>query len=295
MTRPIGYITNPLVRHSAERDPEALANAMRRSRTPPWSLLAGDLPILRAGEPGTSLLPAADPEPPPRPSGAGLPRDSGRPPRRGDPGRARGGRAVPGRPGLRGHGPALHRRARPRAGGGARHARHGEIPARLAPAPPLLRQLRRADASGPGGLPARLRGLRHPAFSAHRPGGDHAGRPRRQMPAGPPAALPPRGCIPASRASWSRARPSRTRCGARPSRRPASGSARCATSPPSPGRSRRHIMIGCIGEALTDEIDFDGEELEDARWFTKDDIRQHAGRAPTSISPPPSRSRSPTT
>ena len=33
-------------------------------------------------------------------------------------------------------------------------------------------------------------------------------------------------------------------------------------------------MIGCIGEALTDEIVFDGEELEDARWFTKDDIRR---------------------
>ncbi len=47
-----------------------------------------------------------------------------------------------------------------------------------------------------------------------------------------------RGSIPASPASSNPARPSRTRCGARPSRRPACGSARCATSSPSPGRSR---------------------------------------------------------
>jgi len=34
------------------------------------------------------------------------------------------------------------------------------------------------------------------------------------------------------------------------------------------------IMIGCVGEAITDEIDFDREELEDARWFSRDDIRR---------------------
>ena len=57
MTRPIAYITNPLVRHSAERDPEAIANAVAN----PWTamvVLAGDLPVLQKGEPGTSLLPA---------------------------------------------------------------------------------------------------------------------------------------------------------------------------------------------------------------------------------------------
>ena len=58
MTRPIGYITNPLVRHSAERDPEALANAAKDPKSA-LVLLAGDLPILRAGEPGTSLLPVS--------------------------------------------------------------------------------------------------------------------------------------------------------------------------------------------------------------------------------------------
>ena len=50
------------------------------------------------------------------------------------------------------------------------------------------------------------------------------------------------------------------------------GAVRYMTSQPWPFPS--NIMIGCIGEALTDEIRFDGEELEDARWFTKDDIRQ---------------------
>lgn len=56
MTRPIGYITNPLIRHSAERDPEALANAAK-DPTCALVLLAGDQPILQAGEPGTGLLP----------------------------------------------------------------------------------------------------------------------------------------------------------------------------------------------------------------------------------------------
>jgi NAD+ diphosphatase len=44
------------------------------------------------------------------------------------------------------------------------------------------------------------------------------------------------------------------------------------TSQPWPFPS--NVMIGCIGEALTDEITFDGEELEDARWFTKGDVRR---------------------
>jgi NAD+ diphosphatase len=33
-------------------------------------------------------------------------------------------------------------------------------------------------------------------------------------------------------------------------------------------------MIGCAGEAETDEITFDTAELEDARWFTRDDVRR---------------------
>ncbi|MGO4573141.1 NAD(+) diphosphatase [Microvirga sp. 2TAF3] len=54
----MAYITNPLVRHSAERDPEALS---RHGKDPNAAivLLAGDLPVLKAGEPGTGLLPAS--------------------------------------------------------------------------------------------------------------------------------------------------------------------------------------------------------------------------------------------
>ena len=33
-------------------------------------------------------------------------------------------------------------------------------------------------------------------------------------------------------------------------------------------------MIGCVGEAITDEIDHRRDELEDARWFSQDDIRR---------------------
>jgi NAD+ diphosphatase len=32
-------------------------------------------------------------------------------------------------------------------------------------------------------------------------------------------------------------------------------------------------MIGCIGEALTEAITVDEQELEDARWFHKDELR----------------------
>lgn len=58
MTKPIGYITNPLVRHSSERDPSLLDRYAKDPQTA-MVLVAGDLPILKAGEPGTGLLPAS--------------------------------------------------------------------------------------------------------------------------------------------------------------------------------------------------------------------------------------------
>ncbi|MGL4243422.1 MAG: NAD(+) diphosphatase [Beijerinckiaceae bacterium] len=48
------------------------------------------------------------------------------------------------------------------------------------------------------------------------------------------------------------------------------------------------LMIGCIAEALTDAITIDPNELADARWFTKDEVRQVlAGEHPQAISSPP--------
>jgi NAD+ diphosphatase len=49
------------------------------------------------------------------------------------------------------------------------------------------------------------------------------------------------------------------------------------------------LMIGCHAQALTQEITVDREELEDARWFDRDEIvamltRRHAGGLTT---PPP--------
>jgi NAD+ diphosphatase len=44
------------------------------------------------------------------------------------------------------------------------------------------------------------------------------------------------------------------------------------------------LMIGCIAEALTDEIVIDRDELEDARWFHRDEIRlMLEGRHPDNL------------
>jgi NAD+ diphosphatase len=55
----LGFVTNPLQRHSAERDPDALARHVEDPRAA-HVVVAGDIPILRAGEPGTGLLPRSD-------------------------------------------------------------------------------------------------------------------------------------------------------------------------------------------------------------------------------------------
>lgn len=40
-----------------------------------------------------------------------------------------------------------------------------------------------------------------------------------------------------------------------------------------PWPSPHSLMIGCFSEALDEKIDFDGNELEDCRWFTREDVR----------------------
>jgi NAD+ diphosphatase len=59
MNPPLGYATNPLVRHSAERDPQALVRALENPASA-MVLVAGDSPILRAGPPGSGLLSKAE-------------------------------------------------------------------------------------------------------------------------------------------------------------------------------------------------------------------------------------------
>ncbi|SKA21505.1 NAD(+) diphosphatase [Consotaella salsifontis] len=47
------------------------------------------------------------------------------------------------------------------------------------------------------------------------------------------------------------------------------------------------LMIGCIAEAATTEIDFDREELEDCRWFSRDEvIAMFEGRHPDGLTLP---------
>jgi NAD+ diphosphatase len=48
------------------------------------------------------------------------------------------------------------------------------------------------------------------------------------------------------------------------------------------------LMIGCFGEALNDDIAFDGKELEDCRWFGRDEVQTMiAGAHPDGLGVPP--------
>ena len=133
--------------------------------------------------------------------------------------------ALKARADLAGHRSALDRGAGP---GRAEHLpplAEGQGAARLARAPSLLLQLRRADRRRRGRLAARLPELQGAAFPAHRSGRHHAGDRRRPLPARPRRRASAPACGRASRASSSRARRSRMRCGARRWRKPASSAA----------------------------------------------------------------------
>ena len=75
------------------------------------------------------------------------------------------------------HRVARHGDAGRRPAGTALRDRHGEIDGDLASAPRLLRQLRHAHGDEGRRLEARVSELQGRAFSAHRPGRDHAGDP----------------------------------------------------------------------------------------------------------------------
>ncbi|NYT41316.1 NAD(+) diphosphatase [Sphingomonas sp. R-74633] len=65
------------------------------------------------------------------------------------------------------------------------------------------------------------------------------------------------------------------------------GKVRYVASQPWPFPSS--LMVACIGEALNDDIAIDAHELEDARWFTRDEVRQSLARDPDAPfgGPPP--------
>ncbi|MBB4040544.1 NAD+ diphosphatase [Microvirga flocculans] len=270
MTRPIAYITNPLVRHSAERDPEALVKAAQDSRTA-QVILAGDLPVLQTGEPGTSLLPSD----------------------------AMGRLAAHQEQvflGTLGERPVVATLAAPEAAGLFQNdpaftvtdlrsiAMRGLVPAEelglLAMAKSLLDWHRRHRFCANCGAPTQ------PAQAGFRR--DCAACGAQHFPRTDPVVImlivrgdkclmgrQPRfpekmySCLagflePGETVEDAVRRETFEESGIRV------GAVRYLASQPWPFPS--NIMIGCIGEALTDEIHFDGEELDDARWFSKDDV-----------------------
>jgi NAD+ diphosphatase len=65
------------------------------------------------------------------------------------------------------------------------------------------------------------------------------------------------------------------------------GAVRYLASQPWPFPSS--LMIGCLGEALTEDITLDRDELEDGRWFSREEVRLMLERRHPQglISPPP--------
>ena len=139
-----------------------------------------------------------------------------------------------------------------------------------------------------GRLAARLSELPGAAFSAHRSGRDHARGARRRLPARAASPVSRRACGRASRALSSRAKASRKRCAARRWKKPefVCGRVRYFASQPWPFPSS--LMIGCHAEALSDEIVVDRDELEDARWFSRDETAAMLMRThPDGLGTPP--------
>jgi NAD+ diphosphatase len=63
------------------------------------------------------------------------------------------------------------------------------------------------------------------------------------------------------------------------------GAVRYVASQPWPFASS--LMIGCLGEALGENLTVDHEELEDARWFSRDEVRRMLARThPDGLSAP---------
>lgn len=273
----LGFVANPLVRHSAERDPDALAVALRNPRRR-MVLVAGENPILRAGEPATALLSPADLERVAAYQEEVLLGDLA-----GDP--VIGRLAAPEAAELYGSDPAFI------ATDLRSIAMRGLAPAEelgiLAMAKSLLDWHRRHRFCANCGNPTALSqaGFRRdcPACGTqHFPrtdpvvimlvtDGDHCllGRQSR-FPPGMYSCLA--GFLePGETIEDAVRRETFEEAGIRV------GRVAYAQSQPWPFPSS--LMIGCIGEAVSREITIDAEELEDARWFHRDEIRLMVDRA----------------
>ena len=134
------------------------------------------------------------------------------------------------------HRSAFDRGARPRHIRSSARAGGDQVSVALACAASFLRQLRRTDDDVARRLAARLPAMQGAAFSAHRSGRDHARLRRRALSARPLGALRARHSIRVSRASSSRAKASRKRCGARRWKKPEFAAGACAISRRSHGR-----------------------------------------------------------
>ena len=127
-----------------------------------------------------------------------------------------------------------------------------------------------------GGWKRECAELQGRAFSAHRPGRDHAGQPRatRRCSAGRSSSCP--ACIRAWPASSKPPRPSRTPSAARSSRNPASACTDVNYYMTQPWPYPSSLMIGCTARAISEDIIVDRIELEDARWFDRAEVGSHA-------------------
>src|SRR6202007_879000 len=106
------------------------------------------------------------------------------------------------------------------------------------------------------------------ALPAHRSRRDHARHPRRaraawpQPAAGGPALLGPPRLSPGGRKPRGVREEGGTRC----------GRVRYLAGQPWPFPSS--LMIGFLAEALNEEISIDPEELAEARWFSREEVRE---------------------
>jgi NAD+ diphosphatase len=141
------------------------------------------------------------------------------------------------------------------------HARH-----RFCPNCGAVTRARRKAA---GGAIVPLQGR---AFSAHRSGRHHAGDRRRALRARPLAALSRKPCGRVSPVSRTR-RIDRGGGAARGAEEVGLTCARVKYFSSQPWPFPSSLMIGCHAEALTEKIVIDRSEIEEARWFDRDELK----------------------